>query len=136
MGFGHNWASSINNRASVMEYPTPRVKVTGDRLDLSEAFEPTTGLYDDFIDPLRLHRARSRQGARGARRDHRGDAGEGTSSTCPRPIRAGCWYDDRATPTEYLRETMAARKIMLAQYGPAILQAGEPIGSLRDCGCG
>ena len=42
------------------------------------------------------------------------------------------WYDDRATPTEYLRETMAARKIMLSQYGPAILQAGEPIGALRD----
>ena len=28
MGFGHNFASSINDRASVMEYPTPRVKVT------------------------------------------------------------------------------------------------------------
>ena len=49
-------------------------------------------------------------------------------STDPRWV----WYDDRATPTEYLRETMAARKIMLAQYGPAILQAGEPIGALRD----
>ena len=47
-------------------------------------------------------------------------------STDPRWV----WYDDRATPTEYLRETMAARKIMLAQYGPAILQAGEPIGAL------
>jgi hypothetical protein len=49
-------------------------------------------------------------------------------STDPRWV----WYDDRATPTEYLRETAAARKIMLAQYGPAILQAGEPIGALRD----
>ena len=29
MGFGHNFASSINDRASVMEYPTPRVKVAG-----------------------------------------------------------------------------------------------------------
>jgi hypothetical protein len=49
-------------------------------------------------------------------------------STDPRWV----WYDDRATPTEYLRETVAARKIMLAQYGPSILQAGEPIGALRD----
>jgi hypothetical protein len=43
-----------------------------------------------------------------------------------------CWYDDRATPSEYLRETMAARKIMLEQYGPGILRPGEPIGALRD----
>ena len=49
-------------------------------------------------------------------------------STDPRWV----WSDDRATPTENLRETMAARKIMLAQYGPDILKPGEPIGALRD----
>jgi hypothetical protein len=49
-------------------------------------------------------------------------------STDPRWV----WYDDRATPTENLRETMAARAIMLSQYGPAILKPGEPIGALRD----
>jgi hypothetical protein len=31
------------------------------------------------------------------------------------------WYDDRDSPVEYLRETVAARRIMLNQYGPAIL---------------
>jgi hypothetical protein len=49
MGFGHNFASSVNDRASVMEYPTPRVKVVNGRLDLSEAFERRTGLYDDLM---------------------------------------------------------------------------------------
>jgi hypothetical protein len=49
-------------------------------------------------------------------------------STDPRWV----WYDDRETPTENLRETMAARKVMLAQYGPDILKPGEPIGALRD----
>jgi hypothetical protein len=49
-------------------------------------------------------------------------------STDPRWV----WYDDRATPAEYLRETAAARRIMLAQYGPGILRSGEPIGGLRD----
>ncbi len=34
LGFGHNFASSLNERASVMEYPTPRVKVTDGKLDL------------------------------------------------------------------------------------------------------
>ena len=36
LGFGHNFSSSLNNRASVMEYPTPRVKVVGNQLDLTE----------------------------------------------------------------------------------------------------
>ena len=49
LGFGHNWASSLNNRASVMEYPTPRVKVAGGRLDLSESFQSSTGDYDAFM---------------------------------------------------------------------------------------
>jgi hypothetical protein len=39
---------------------------------------------------------------------------------------------DRATPSEYLKETMAARAIMLNNYGPNILRPGEPVGALRD----
>ena len=131
MGFGHNWASSINNRASVMEYPTPRVKVTGDRLDLSEAFEPTTGLYDDFMTRYaytELPADKERAALDGIIAEMRAKNILYVPDTDPRWV----WYDDRATPTEYLRETIAARKIMLAQYGPAILQPGEPIGSLRD----
>src|SRR5690606_28157112 len=49
MGFGHNWASSVNDRGSVMDYPTPRVKVTNGRLDLSDAFQTSIGIYDEFM---------------------------------------------------------------------------------------
>jgi hypothetical protein len=131
MGFGHNWASSINDRASVMEYPTPRVKVTGGRLDLSEAFQPSTGLYDDFMARYaytELPPENEREGLDAIIAEMRAKNILYVPSTDPRWV----WYDDRATPTEYLRETTAARKIMLAQYGPGILQAGEPIGALRD----
>ena len=131
MGFGHNWASSINDRASVMEYPTPRVKVTNGRLDLSDAFQRSTGLYDDFLARYaytEFPAGREQQGLEDIIREMRAKNILYVPSTDPRWV----WYDDRATPTEYLRETMAARKIMLEQYGPGILQAGEPIGALRD----
>lgn len=131
MGFGHNWASSINERASVMEYPTPRVKVTQGRLDLSEAFEPGTGIYDDFMTRYAYTEFPAGKEAAGLEAiigEMRAKGILYVPSTDPRWV----WYDDRATPTEYLRETMAAREIMLRQYGPDILQAGEPIGSLRD----
>jgi hypothetical protein len=131
MGFGHNWASSVNDRASVMEYPTPRVKVTGGRLDLSEAFQRSTGLYDDFVTRFaytEFPADKERQGLEAIIAEMRGKNILFVPSTDPRWV----WYDDRATPTEYLRETLAARKIMLSQYGPGILQAGEPLGALRD----
>ena len=50
MGFGHNFASSINDRASVMEYPTPRVKVVG-RASRSQRCVRTQrpACYDDFM---------------------------------------------------------------------------------------
>lgn len=131
LGFGHNWASSLNNRASVMEYPTPRVKVVGDRLDLSESFQTSTGDYDAFMARYaytEFPAAKERDGLEGIIRDMRTKGILYVPDTDPR----WAWYDDRATPTEYLRETMAARKIMMDKYGPAVLEAGEPVGALRD----
>ncbi|MDH4062879.1 MAG: zinc-dependent metalloprotease [Acidobacteriota bacterium] len=131
MGFGHNFASSINDRASAMEYPTPRVKVTQGRLDLSEAFETSTGLYDDFMTRYaytEFPADREAAGLDAVIEEMRAKNILYVPSTDPRWV----WYDDRATPTENLRETMAARRIMLAQYGPDILKPGEPIGALRD----
>ena len=131
MGFGHNWASSVNDRASVMEYPTPRVKVVDGRLDLSESFQRETGLYDDFMTRYaytEFPAGKERQGLDAIIAEMRAKDILYVPSTDPRWV----WYDDRATPTEYLRETMAAREIMLGQYGPAVLQPGEPVGALRD----
>jgi hypothetical protein len=131
MGFGHNWASSINDRASVMEYPTPRVKVSGGRLDLSDAFQTSIGAYDALMARYaytELPGGKEAEGLEAIIGEMRAKNILYVPSTDPRWV----WYDDRATPTEYLRETMAARRIMLAQYGPSILGEGEPVGALRD----
>jgi Met-zincin/Domain of unknown function (DUF5117) len=131
LGFGHNWASSLNNRASVMEYPTPRVKVVGNRLDLSESFQSSIGEYDALMARYaytEFSPEREKEGLEAIVRDMRAKGILYVPSTDPR----WSWYDDRATPSEYLRETMTARKIMLDRYGPAILGPGEPVGALRD----
>ena len=131
MGFGHNFASSLNNRASVMEYPTPRVKVAGNNLDLSETFNAATGEYDAFMTRYAYTEfppEKEKEGLEAIIKEMRAKGILYLPSTDPR----WSWYDDRATPTEYLRETMAARTIMLERYGPGILRTGEPIGDLRD----
>lgn len=131
LGFGHNFASSLNNRASVMEYPTPRVKVVGTQLDLSETFNGATGEYDAFMARYAYTEfppEKEKDGLEAIIKEMRAKGILYLPSTDPR----WSWYDDRATPTEYLRETMAARKIMLDRYGPGILKTGDPIGDLRD----
>lgn len=131
LGFGHNFASSLNERASVMEYPTPRVKVAGGKLDLSEAYQPAVGAYDKFMARYaytEIASGRERPGLDAILSEMRAQKILYVPETDPR----WTWYDDRASPIDYLRETMAARKIILQQYGNDVLSPGEPLGELRD----
>ncbi len=132
LGFGHNWTSSINDRASVMEYPTPRLTVTADgRLDVTDAYQRATGDYDTMMVryaytefPVEKEDA----GLEAIIREMRAKGLLYTPSTDPRWNR----YDDLASPATYLRETMKQRKVMLDRYGPEILKPGEPLAALRD----
>lgn len=131
LGFGHNFASSLNDRASVMEYPTPRVAVKGGKLDLSEPFQKSIGAYDTFMVRYAytpFPAASEKASLDGVIKDMRDKGVLYVPDTDPR----WTWYDDRATPAENLRESSAARKIMLANFGPAMLKPDEPIGALRD----
>ena len=47
LGLGHNYASSVNDRASVMDYPHPLIKIGADgALDLSDAYDVGVGEWD------------------------------------------------------------------------------------------
>ncbi len=131
MGFQHNFSASLDNFGSVMEYPTPRVKVVNGKLDLSDAFQRAIGPYDELMARYAytvFPAAQEKAGLEGVIRDMRAKGLHYLPETDPR----WSWYDDRATPQEYLRETVAARRVMLQSYGPNILRAGEPLGALRD----
>ncbi|MDX2306345.1 MAG: zinc-dependent metalloprotease [Microscillaceae bacterium] len=47
LGLAHNYTSSVNNRASVMDYPPPFIQIGKDgRLDWSEAYDTGIGEWD------------------------------------------------------------------------------------------
>ncbi|WP_431157915.1 zinc-dependent metalloprotease [Winogradskyella poriferorum] len=46
LGFTHNFASSVNNRASVMDYPHPNIKVKNGAIDFSDAYAVGIGDWD------------------------------------------------------------------------------------------
>jgi hypothetical protein len=130
LGFGHNWNSSINDRASVMEYPSPRIKLVNGKIDLTDAYQKQIGAYDTItvryaytVFPPDKERA----GLEGVIQDMRKQGLLFTPSTDPRWNR----YDDLADPAEYLRQTIQQRKVLMEKYGPAVLKPGEPLGNLR-----
>ena len=130
LGFGHNWNSSINDRASVMEYPSPRIKLVNGKIDLTDAYQKQIGAYDTMMVRYaytEFPRDKEAAGLEGVIQDMRKQGLLFTPSTDPRWNR----YDDLADPAEYLRQTIAQRKVLMDKYGPAVLQPGEPYGNLR-----
>ena len=46
LGFTHNFAASVNNRASVMDYPHPLIKLVEGEIDVSDAYDIGIGEWD------------------------------------------------------------------------------------------
>ena len=130
LGFDHNWNSSMNDRASVMEYPSPRIKLVNGKIDLTDAYQKQIGAYDTVMVRYaytEFPKEREATGLEAIIQDMRKQGLLFTPSTDPRWNR----YDDLADPADYLRETIAQRKVLMDRYGPAVLKPGEPYGNLR-----
>ena len=117
LGFPHAWNSSMNDRASVMEYPGPRVKLTPDnKIDMSDAFEKQIGELDKFM--VRYSYTEAPPAKEKDRLDQivaemRARKLIFTPSTDPRWNR----YDDLGDAATYLQAAMAQRRVLLAHYG-------------------
>lgn len=46
IGLAHNFAASTNDRASVMDYPHPFIKINNEKIDLSDAYDDKIGIWD------------------------------------------------------------------------------------------
>lgn len=46
LGFAHNFAASTNNRASVMDYPHPFIRLEDGKIDFSQAYDTGIGEWD------------------------------------------------------------------------------------------
>lgn len=46
LGFAHNFAASSNNRASVMDYPHPKLSLKNGKIDFSKAYDTKIGAWD------------------------------------------------------------------------------------------
>jgi len=49
LGIAHNFAASVNDRASVMDYPHPLITLNNSEIDLSNAYAKDIGIWDKHV---------------------------------------------------------------------------------------
>ena len=139
LGFAHNFAASTQDRASVMDYPAPRIRLIDGRLDLSDAYGVGVGRWDmDTVawlygepspgqDAQAFAKAQAdRIIASGMRYIEDADA---RADDTAQPW-ASLW-DDGADATAELDRLMRVRKLAIEHFGLDALAPGEPVANLR-----
>ena len=141
LGFEHNFAASTQDRASVMDYPFPLIRVTesGD-LDLSEAYGVGIGewdkrtvlyAYQDFPDEV---------GADAARRDIMDETialgfkyvadGDARSPATSHPD--GNLWDNGDDAVAELEHLLRVREIALSRFSERNIRVGRPMASIEE----
>jgi hypothetical protein len=140
LGLNHNFAASTyGDRASVMDYPPPRIAIRDGRLDFSDAYKVGIGDWDRFairwlyseVPPGAAGHAALEQivqdgYAHGLRYVRDEDARPVGSAN---PI--GALWDDGPDAVAGLAHTLEVRKIALSRFSPNNLPAGAPLSDLR-----
>jgi hypothetical protein len=129
LGFAHNFAASTQDRASVMDYPAPRIGLAEGKPDLSDAYAKGIGGWDVatvrwlYGDADAAEVAKSAATWRFVQDDN-----------ARAPDTAYAWgglWDDGADPVAELTRMMDVRAAALARFGLGALSPGEPVANLR-----
>lgn len=141
LGLAHNFASSVNGRASVMDYPHPLAKLGADgRVDLSDAYTVGIGEWDKVsIGWLYQHFAAGVDEKAALDGMLRAAAGKGLRYLSDEEARnpsgsspvAHLW-DNGTNAVDELGRVMAVRKAALERYSAAAIPAGRPMSELAS----
>jgi len=141
LGFGHNFAASTNNRASVMDYPAPWVRVDDSGgLDFSKAYDHGIGewdkltakwLYSEF--PPESDEAARLDAivADGVKRGLRFVADQHARSVSTGHPDGAVW-DNGDDAVAELQNVLAVRARAIAEFGADRIAAGRPLSELRQ----
>jgi len=133
LGFAHNFAASTQGRYSVMDYPAPRIRLSGGAPDLSDAYGTGIGAWDRFVVGWNYADSDARASARMNAALAMGLRYVGDDDARPADAAHpyGSLWDDAGDPVAELRRMMEVRAAAIARFGPEALPAGEPLADLR-----
>ena len=139
LGLAHNFAASTYGRASVMDYPAPLVKLADGRVDLSDAYRPGPGAYDEFaiahgysvFPPEREAAELKKLVADGLRRGMLFLTDRDARPMSGSDPRAQLW-DNQADPLLDLQNAIEVRAVLLGSFNQAAIASGEPLWLLEE----
>ncbi|MEO1526829.1 MAG: zinc-dependent metalloprotease, partial [Planctomycetota bacterium] len=139
LGLAHNFAASTyGDRASVMDYPAPRIQVTDDnRLDFSDAYGVGVGDWDRFCIRA-MYGSFDDQSSANIQKLVEESIEKGwiyLSDSDARPAaasdpRANLW-DNGEDPIDALEQALKVRQVGLADFSETVLLPGETSGDLN-----
>jgi hypothetical protein len=140
LGLGHNYASSVNDRASVMDYPHPLIKIGADgALDLSDAYDVGVGEWDKvsiafgyqhFSDGVDEDKELKAILDSAFSRGLYFLAGQDAGISSAHPL-ANTW-DNGEHPIDELERVMKIRAIALDTFSEKRIPVGSPMATLED----
>jgi hypothetical protein len=140
LGFAHNFAASTQDRASVMDYPNPKVDIVDGELSLKDAYAVGVGVWDtltvqysygnpignqsetDYL--LSIIKTADFSGLKFISDSDARAAGGANSS-------AHLW-DNGTNPSEELAHILKVREIAINQFSIHNIKSGEPFSVLED----
>jgi hypothetical protein len=135
LGLDHNMAASNSGRASVMDYPSPYVKITNGKLDLSDAYATGIGSYDKWV----IRYAYAQFSPAGEERELDRIVREAPlfiTDPESRPVSAAhpsaSVWDAPGNNVDMLRHEMEVRRIALSQFGLRNIPMGTPLAQLEE----
>ena len=139
LGIAHNFAASSNNRASVMDYPHPKIELVDGKINLDNAYSVGIGEWDKYViaygyshfpngeNPKALNQLISQAKVKGLRYMSDPDA---RPSSAPHAY-AHLW-DNGEDPIKELNHLLKVREIALKQFGINSIATGTPLSELEQ----
>lgn len=138
LGFQHNFAASVNNSASVMDYPHPVITIKNGKLDFSQAYEVGIGDWDKIVttyayaeypnnEAEQLQNLLNNAETKGFKYLTDSDARPISSAS---PI-AHLWDNGSSAPKE-LDRLLAVRAIAIKNFSLDNIKSSEPYSDLED----
>ncbi len=142
LGFVHNFAASTyDDRASVMDYPAPRIKIdAAGKLDLSDAYGVGIGTWDKWSVRYAYEQFKANENEPAKLADLIQQAiqtnmvfvSDGDSRPPAAAHPAGNLWDNGSDPIVELRHVMRVRKISLNALQPSMLRSTDPLSDFEQ----
>lgn len=140
IGLRHNFAASAQNRASVMDYPHPYVKITDGEIDLSDAYDTGIGEWDTYA--VRFGYSDFPDSEEGYQQrvdilEEMIDEGYRYISDTDARAQGGAHptahlWDNGGNAAEELNRVLTVRSLALENFSKEAIRSGEPFTTLHD----